>query len=87
MNTPAKGGASRVCEGRVKSNVRGGGEGRGGFAWPANNEWVKGRWVSEGVDPVTWLPLREPRAAAGKANLLSTYWSNYLLLPQIYFAY
>lgn len=28
-----------------------------------------------------------PRTASGKANLLSTYWPNYLLLPQIYFAY
>lgn len=81
MNTPVKWGAFRVCEERVK----GGGE--GSFAWPANNEWVKGRWMSKGVDPVTCLPLREPRTAAGKPNLLSTYWSNYLLLPQIYFAY
>lgn len=46
-----------------------------------------GRGGVKGVDPVTCLPLRVPRTAAGKPNLLSTYWPNYLLLPQIYFAY
>jgi len=60
----------------------------GGEGWLCLvDERVKGQWVSKGVDPVTCLPLREPRTAAGKPNLLSTYWPNYLLLPQIYFAY
>lgn len=57
MNTRRKRGATpRACEGEgVKGNVcaRGGGSVRS-----TNNERVKGRWVSRGVDPVTCLPLR-----------------------------
>lgn len=77
---PAKRGAPRVYEeGDERRRARG---------WLCMvDERVKGQWESKGVDPVTCLPLREPRIAAGKPNLLSTYWPNYLLLPQIYFAY